>query len=138
MTKEKFYKLSLIQKVYEDAYNKKWDEVKGTSSIRIVEHESPMDDSSPIKKVYETEGNFFLCGFNSLYFSPVGNAGLKPALIKLGYAPSKRYYGGLSFRLNQIGNRGNGDFSIQEYAYGEVEKYLGSIGFNVGHDSRLD
>ena len=138
MTKEKFNQLALIQKGYEEAYNKKWNEVKGTSPIRIVHHESPLDDNSPIKKVYENEGNFFLCGYNSLYFSPVGNAGLKPALIKLGYAPSKRYYGGLSFRLNQIGNRGNGDFTIQEYAYGEVCKYLNLIGFEVYQDSRLD
>lgn len=134
----KLEKIGHVQKVYEDAYNAKWNEVKGTSPIRIVQHESPLDDNSPVVKTYENEGNFFFCGFNSLYFSPVGNAGLKPALIKLGYAPSKRYYGGLSFRLNQVGNRGNGDFTIQEYAYGEACKYLSSLGYEVYQDSRLD
>ncbi len=138
MKKDQFEALKNMQRVYEDTYNRLWNESKGKSPIRVVQHQNPMDDSSPVVKTYCQDGNFFLCGFTSLYFSPVGNAGLKPALKKLGYEVSKRYYGGCYFYMKEIGNRGNGDFQQQESAYHEVSAFLGRAGFNVHVDSRLD
>ena len=118
-----------LQKIYEEAYKKKWDEVKGKSSIRIFAG----------KKMYEEDGNFFLCGFNSLVFSYKGkNTKLKKKLKEQGIETGRKYGGGLYFNLKQVGNRGNGDFLIQQEAYNKVSGYLCSLGYDVYANSRLD
>lgn len=141
MTKEMFNKVAKIQDIYNEVYTREFNASRGKSPIRIVEHENPMDDSSPVKKVYENEGNFFLCGYTWLWFSGKGNAGLKPALKKLGFDVSRHYYGGLEFCMNHMnldGYGSNGDLVIREKAYEAVASYLCGLGFKVYAHSRLD
>jgi len=127
--------------VYRNAYTEEWNRVRGTSTIRVVQHENPLDDSSPIKRVYENEGNFFLCGFNWLWFSG-RNVKLRKALEAAGCRIHKGYPTGLdavlpSFSLHGHGT-GNGDYTIQTYAYGKAAEYLRSLGYDVHAESRLD
>ena len=128
-----------LQEIYETAYSKEWEIKKGKSPIRVIEHTDMTDDNSPVRKVYETEGNFFLCGFNSLYFFFKGTGrNLRKELKTQGIETSKKYEGGLRFRMKDIGNRGNGDYQIQTIAYRAVISYLNSEGYTVYLDSRLD
>lgn len=135
--------IKMAQAEYEAVYTYQWNTLKGTSPIRIVQHESPLNDNSPIVKVYENEGNFFGCGFNWLHFSGKGNAGLKPALIKAGYDVRKDYPSGFYFRFKNIElhghGAGNGDFPIQETAYHAGAKLFRELtGYDVYPMSRLD
>lgn len=129
-----------IQKIYEKEYRRVWEKVKGKSPIRIVQHEDPTDDSSPIKKVYEEEGNFFLCGFVNLEFLAKGkNRNLKRELEKQGIDVTKKSWeSGYYVGLDKIGNSGNGDYKVQVLAFNAVADYLSQEGYEVDVMARLD
>jgi hypothetical protein len=129
-----------MQKVYETAYDQAWIGKRGTSPWRIVEHENMLDDNSPIVKVYETDGNFYGCGWTDLYFYSKGaNTKLKGVLGKMGIETRKRYPSGVSFGrfIRMTGGRGNGDHPMQVDAFEEVAKYINSFGYEVWVDERL-
>lgn len=126
---------------YRTTYTNEWERVRGTSSIRLVLHANQLDDNSPIVKVYENEGNFFLCGFNWISFSGRDRK-LRDALQRAGCRIHKGYPTGLdavlpSFSLHGHGT-GNGDFTIQEVAYHAAARVLQANGFAVSAQSRLD
>lgn len=128
-----------LQDIYEKEYKEELERKRGTSNIRVVLRKDPLNDNSPVEKVYEQDGNFFLCGFNNLYFMCKGaNTKLKKELKAQGLDTSKRYYGGLYIVLKRTGNMGNGDYTIQQYAYHKVCSYLESLGYTVYVESRLD
>jgi hypothetical protein len=113
-----------IQGVYERAYiNKKQTIAPNEVHIGI--------QSGGHDKVF-VERNFYFCGFNSIQFKAIGkNRELVP------YA-RKSYPSGFYLKVDELGNRGNGDFEIQTAAYQEVVNFLTEEGYTVYLESRLD
>ena len=117
-----------MERIFKEAYDKVWKEKAGTSPLRVVSGE----------KVYETEGNFFLCGFSGIRFLVKGkNKVLLNLLENEGIDVRNDYPTGKRFSF-KYGNQGNGDHQIQVEAYRKVAEVLNNLGYDVGVYDILD
>ena len=66
----------------------------------VVEHENPLDDESPVKKVYEPVGDG-ICGFAWVVISPGTSSLAKYAKKYQGYY--NYYHGGVYLRVSKYG-----------------------------------
>lgn len=91
-------------------------------------------ESSEGTKVF-IERNFYLCGFNWLYFkcNTPENRKLKKLL-----GAKKDSYWGFIVPVTSIGQRGNGDYEIQSQAFSKLARWLNDQGYTVRHYSNLD
>lgn len=113
-----------IQGVYERAYHKAL-QAKEPNEVHIG------IQAGADSKVF-VEKNFYWCGFNYINFKAIGKN------RELVHLARKSYPSGFYLKVEELGNRGNGDFEIQTEAYNEVANFLNGEGYNVYHESRLD
>jgi len=123
-----------LEKIFREAYKKEWEKRAGTSPIRVIANEG-----TPYEKVYEEDGNFFLCGFIDITFSLTGkNKELKKKLEESGYEVKKHHYGKNSYWFGVVTACFNGDFLIGKVAYSKVADYLNDLGYSVSVNAVLD
>lgn len=131
--------MTKAQAVYEKAYTDEWYRKTGTSPIRIVGGVPGGEQTT-----YETEGNFFMCGFTWLTVKAVGSGKSLIAMAReAGLHVSKGYPSGFSISFKDLATKvnpyeGNGDHYIQVYAYGEAISFLTKNGYTVGMYQNLD
>lgn len=133
------------KEVHDREYIAEWHRKTGTSPIRIVGG-APGGE----KIVYETEGNFFLCGFTWLKVKAVGTG---KELVKAAQAIEaqdrsilhtyKGYPSGFTIHFGRIPNcpnkyEGNGDHLIEVYAHGKAIDFLTEKGYDVHLYQNLD
>jgi hypothetical protein len=123
--------IQLSQRVVQEKYQEFYEEALKNATPNEVTIGIEADGK---EKLYK-ERNFYFCGFNNLLFKAktAKNRELRKVLVT-----SPAYGGGFSIRLQQVGNRGNGDFNIQQEAYHKVASFLKELGYDVDAESRLD
>lgn len=115
-----------IKKMYQEEKQKEFEKRKGNGYLVLDKVHN---------KVYEEEGNFFLCGFLSLGWKAIGkNRELRKVFEAQGLEVRKYYYGGLCTHFGYE----NGLYELGEKAVDVIIKYLETLGYKAYNLSRLD
>ena len=116
-----------IQKLYEKEY------IKAKSNI--PDNEVTIRTVTFGEEKEFVEKNFYLCGFNYLYFR--ANTPENRKLVKELNCKHDPYWGYI-INIEKIGQMGNGDFEIQNKAFSAVCKHLNTFGYKVNLYQNLD
>lgn len=118
--------------IYRETLEKEWQEKRGKSTIRVIANEG-----TPYEKVYEEDGNFFLCGFVGIKFKKNENKGLKEAIENLGLKLFHHDYDN-TWEFAPDTFLANGDYLLKEKAINEAVDFLKQNGLKVWANCQLD